>query len=92
MSTLSKEQCKEEIRIVHDKVKELTGIDMTVFRPPFGDYDDTVIQAANELGYHVIQWDVDASHILFDVFSMGCTIRLKNSSMFIFSRILTSSL
>lgn len=60
MSTLSKEQCKEEIQIVHDKVKELTGIDMTVFRPPFGDYDDTVIEAANELGYHVIQWDVDS--------------------------------
>lgn len=59
MSTLSKEQCKEEIQIVHDKVKELTGLEMTVFRPPFGDYDDTVIQAANELGYHVIQWDVD---------------------------------
>ena len=25
-----------------------------------GDYDDTVIQVANELGYHVIQWDVDS--------------------------------
>ena len=60
MSTLSKEQCKEEIQIVHTKVKELTGLDMTVFRPPFGDYDDTVIEAANELGYHVIQWDVDS--------------------------------
>ncbi len=60
MSKLSKEQCKEEIQIVHDKVKELTGLTMTVFRPPFGDYNDTVIQAANELGYHVIQWDVDS--------------------------------
>lgn len=60
MSKLSKEQCKEELQIVHDKVKTLTGLDMTVFRPPFGDYNDTVIQAANELGYHVIQWDVDS--------------------------------
>lgn len=60
MSKLSKEQCKEEIQIVHDKVKELTGLEMKVFRPPFGDYNDTVIQAANELGYHVIQWDVDS--------------------------------
>ena len=60
MSKLSREQCKEEIQIVHNKVKELTGLEMTVFRPPFGDYDDTVIQAANELGYHVIQWDVDS--------------------------------
>ena len=60
MSKLSKTQCKEEIQIVHDKVKELTGLEMTVFRPPFGDYNDTVIQTANELGYHVIQWDVDS--------------------------------
>jgi len=60
MSKLSKEQCKEEIQIVHDKVKDLTGLEMTVFRPPFGDYNDTVIAAANELGYHVIQWDVDS--------------------------------
>lgn len=60
MSRLSKEQCKEELLSVHEKVKALTGRDMTVFRPPFGDYDDTVIQAANELGYHVIQWDVDS--------------------------------
>ena len=63
MSKLSKEQCKEEIRIVHDKVKELTGLEMTVFRPPFGDYNDTVIQAANELGYHVVQWDCDTLDI-----------------------------
>ena len=92
MSTLSKEQCKSEIQIVHDKVKELTGLEMTVFRPPFGDYDDIVIEAANELGYHVIQWDVDASHILFDENSMGRTRRFKNSSMFIFNLIRISSL
>lgn len=60
MSQLSKEQCKEELQKVHDKVKELTGLEMNLFRPPFGDYDDTVIEAANELGYHVIQWDVDS--------------------------------
>lgn len=60
MSKLSKEQCKEEIQIVHDKVKNLTGLEMTVFRPPFGDYNDTVIAAAGELGYYVIQWDVDS--------------------------------
>ncbi len=60
MSKLSLEECKKELQIVHDKVKELTGLEMTVFRPPFGDYNDTVIKAAGELGYHVIQWDVDS--------------------------------
>lgn len=60
MSTLTKEQCKEELTKAHEKIKTLTGIDMNLFRPPFGDYDDVVIEAANELGYHVIQWDVDS--------------------------------
>jgi polysaccharide deacetylase family sporulation protein PdaB len=60
MSQLSKEQCKEEIVKAHNKVKELTGIDMNLFRPPYGDYNNTLIEATNELGYYCIQWDVDS--------------------------------
>ena len=60
MSQLSAEECKDEIQKVHDKVKELNGKDMILFRPPGGDYNDTLIEAANGLGYHVIQWDVDS--------------------------------
>ena len=60
MSQLSAEECKDEIQKVHDKVKELNGKDMFLFRPPYGDYNDTLIEAANGLGYHVIQWDVDS--------------------------------
>ena len=59
MSQLSKEECKEEIQKVHDKVKALTGIDMTLFRPPYGDYNNTLVESVNELGYHCIQWDVE---------------------------------
>ena len=43
----------------HAEVKELTGIDMNLFRPPFGEYNDTVIQTARENGYYSIQWDVE---------------------------------
>lgn len=60
MSTLSAAECKQEIQSVHDKVKELTGQDMILFRPPYGDYNDTLIQAANDLGYYPIQWDCDS--------------------------------
>ena len=60
MSHLSMDECKEEIRKVHEKVKELTGQDMTLFRPPYGDYNDTLMEAADSMGYHVIQWDVDS--------------------------------
>jgi len=60
MSTISQEECKEEIMKVHEKVKELTGKDMHVFRPPYGDYNDTLINVARECGYNAIQWDVDS--------------------------------
>lgn len=60
MSKLSSEDCSSEIQSPHDKVKALTGIDMTLFRPPYGDYNNTLVETANRMGYHVIQWSVDS--------------------------------
>ncbi len=60
MSQLSKEECRNEIMSVHDKVKELTGKEMILFRPPYGDYNDALIETVNGCGYHAIQWDVDS--------------------------------
>lgn len=60
MSQLSDSECKEELQSVHDKVKALTGYDMFLFRPPYGDYDNHVVTNAKELGYYTIQWDVDS--------------------------------
>lgn len=60
MSQLSDGECKEELQKVHDKVKSLTGYDMFLFRPPYGDYDNHVITNAKSLGYYTIQWDVDS--------------------------------
>lgn len=59
MSKLSAEQCTKEIMDVHDKVKALTGVDMTLFRPPYGDYNNRLIETVNACKYHCIQWDVD---------------------------------
>lgn len=60
MSQLSKEEQKAEIMTVHNKVKELSGYEMKLFRPPYGDYDNTVIKTVQECGYYPIQWDVDS--------------------------------
>ena len=43
----------------HETVKKLTGYDMKVFRPPYGDYNDNLIRTAKACGYSPIQWDVD---------------------------------
>ncbi len=60
MSELSEEECKEEIMSVHENVKKITGINMKVFRPPYGDYNDTLIHAVKDCGYSAIQWSVDS--------------------------------
>ena len=58
MSQLSTSEQEEELMKVHNKVKELTGYEMNLFRPPYG--DNTVVLTAKKLGYYTIQWDVDS--------------------------------
>ena len=60
MSALSEEEQKNEILKVHERVKELTGITMQLFRPPYGDYNNSLIRSAEECGYYSIQWSVDS--------------------------------
>lgn len=60
MSQLSDEEKKEELMKVHTKVQELTGYEMFLFRPPYGDYDNAVVNVAKDCGYYTIQWDVDS--------------------------------
>lgn len=60
MSTLSKKEIRSEIETVHERVKELTGQEMCLFRPPYGDYDDLVISTALDLNYYPIEWDCDS--------------------------------
>ena len=60
MTELTAAQMAQEIRRAHEKVQEQTGLSMDLFRPPYGDYNDTVIQTAADCGYYAIQWDVDS--------------------------------
>ncbi|MDO4272734.1 MAG: polysaccharide deacetylase family protein [Eubacteriales bacterium] len=60
MNKLSNEEKQEEIMMVHEKVKKLTGKDMTLFRAPYGEYDNDVIRTVVSCGYYPIQWSVDS--------------------------------
>lgn len=60
MSQLSDSEKETELMSVHDKVKALTGYEMFLFRPPYGDYDNAVVSTAKKCGYYTIQWDVDS--------------------------------
>lgn len=60
LNSLSREEIKTELSEVHRRIKELTGQEARLFRPPFGEYSNRVIEAAEELGYTTIQWSVDS--------------------------------
>lgn len=60
MSKLTASEIEEEIMSVHNKVRELTGKEMILFRPPYGDYDNDVVKTASSLNYYTIQWSVDS--------------------------------
>ena len=86
---LSLEQNKAEIQGCHDKIKAITGIEANLFRPPYGEYNNTVITAAEELNYFTIQWDVDshdwmAKGIDYEVKRVLNHKNLRNGSIVLF--------
>lgn len=60
MSKLSAEQIDEELKYSSKIIEEVTGQKVTLFRPPYGDYDDLLIERAKANGLYTIQWDVDS--------------------------------
>ena len=60
MSKLSKAQIQDELTTSSQAIEKLTGKKVTLFRPPYGDYNDTLINTCNEMGLYPIQWDVDS--------------------------------
>ena len=60
MTKLSKEKMKEELTECNNKIEAVTGVKPTLFRAPYGDYNNEVVQTIRECGCYTIQWDVDS--------------------------------
>ncbi len=58
-SKLNYEGNQEEILRTHKIVKSQIGLDMTLFAPPSGDFNDVTVQTAGNLGYKTIMWTRD---------------------------------
>ena len=59
MTKLSPEKMREELNECSNKIESVTGVKPTLFRAPYGDYDNTVVQTMRECGCFTIQWDVE---------------------------------
>ena len=60
VNNLSAEKNLEEIKLGVSKISKITGKEINLYRAPYGEYNDTVIQTAQENGYYTIQWSVDS--------------------------------
>lgn len=60
MSKQNAEEIRLELKTSSEAIKNVTGKEVELFRPPYGDYNDRLVKTASEEGYYCIQWDVDS--------------------------------
>lgn len=60
MTELSVQQIMENVSACDKKIEAVTGVRPTLFRPPYGDYNDVVINTLRSMEHYPIQWDVDS--------------------------------
>ena len=60
MSKLSKETIVKELTSSREAIEKITNKKVNVFRPPYGDYNNLLIETCEELKLYPIQWDVDS--------------------------------
>lgn len=60
MSKLNKETMLKELNQSREAIEKITNKKVNVFRPPYGDYNNLLIDTCEELNLYPIQWDVDS--------------------------------
>ena len=58
---LSADQIKAQLDSCNSKIEAITGVRPDLFRPPYGDYNDSVVSTVRNCGMYTIQWNVEAS-------------------------------
>ncbi len=60
MSKQNEQEIIKELKVASDEIEKLIGKPTTLFRPPYGDYDNLVVATARQQGYQTVQWSVDS--------------------------------
>ena len=88
MTKLSNDQILNELSSCNEKIASVTGRMPTLIRPPYGDYDNHVIEAIENAGMYCIQWDVDSldwkDNATPESICKRVTSKVKNGSIVLF--------
>lgn len=60
MSRQSEAEIRAELESSSQAITAVTGKPVTLFRPPYGDYDDLLVDTCRDMGIMPVQWDVDS--------------------------------
>ena len=60
MSKQNESEIRSELESSSAAITAVTGKKVELFRPPYGDYDNLLIDTCNSMGIYPIQWDVDS--------------------------------
>lgn len=59
INNLSYDKNLEQVNKCSELIKKITGKPSILYRGPYGEYNDTVIQAAKDANHTTIQWSID---------------------------------
>ena len=60
MSKLSESEIRDELTTSCAAIEKATGQKTNLFRAPYGDYDNLLVDTAKSMDLYTIQWDVDS--------------------------------
>lgn len=84
MTQQSDETILQELNSCNSKIEKITGKSPTLFRPPYGDYNNNLVNAVKGLNMYCVQWDVDSldwKDPSVDQIVLNCTKKLQPGSI-----------
>lgn len=60
MTKLGVEQMATELTVCNEKIKAITNRQPKLFRPPYGDYNNAVVESVQNQNMYPIQWSIDS--------------------------------
>lgn len=59
-ASLGAAEITANVSACNDKIEAITGVRPNMFRCPYGEYDDEVVDTLSAMGMYTVQWDVDS--------------------------------
>lgn len=60
MTQMSTADMTKDLTNCNNEIKKLTGKNPVLFRPPYGDYNNDVVETVNSLSMYCVQWNIDS--------------------------------